>query len=171
MRGFTLIEIMVTSVVLAILIVGLFLVLSLGQRSWLTADTGIQLRQDISRALMVMSQELKQTSASKINIALNGSASSIRFKLPQDTNGDGSIVDSTGNIEWSGYITYSLNASNQVVRSVDGGTTSIIANNISALTFTRVLSEVIQIDIAASKAADTGKTIEDSDQIILKLRN
>ncbi|MFH0856213.1 MAG: prepilin-type N-terminal cleavage/methylation domain-containing protein [Candidatus Omnitrophota bacterium] len=168
--GFTLVEVLVTSVILAVLVTALFLVLNLGQSSWTNADTGIQLRQEIARALMFMSQELKQTSAAKIDLTLNSSAGSISFRIPQDPDGDGYVVDASGNIDWSPEINYSLNSSGQVLREY-GGVTSIIANNISSLAFTRILSEVLQIDLTASRVSNTGVTLRDADQIIVKLRN
>lgn len=171
MRAFTLVEILVTSVVLTILIVSLFLVLSIGERSWLSADVSIQLRQEIARGVIFMGQELKETSPAKINLTLNASANSITFKIPQDVNGDGSIVDASGNIEWSLNITYSLNASKQVLRAVSGGPTTILANNIASLQFSRIQDEVIRIDITASKVSNIGKLTQDSGQIIIKMRN
>jgi len=171
MKGFTLVEVLVTSVVLAILIVALFLVLSIGQRSWLSADASIQLRQEIARAIVVMGQELNETSPAKINITLNNSSPSITFKVPQDTNGDGYPVTAAGDIEWSPNITYSLNASHQIQRQVSGGATSIIANNIASLQFTRILNEVIQINVTASKTSNIGRLVQDSGQVTIKLRN
>lgn len=170
MRGFTLVEIMVTSVVLAILIVSLFLVLSIGQRSWLSADVTIQLRQEIARGTINLGQELKESSPAKINLTLNSSSNSITFKIPQDTNGDGVVVDSSGNIEWSPDITYSLNASNQVIR-FSAGVTAILANDITSLQFSRIQNEVIRIDITAAKTSNIGRLVQDAGQIIVKLRN
>ena len=171
MRGLTLVEIMVTSVVLAILIMALFLVLSIGQRSWLSADVSIQLRQEIARSIIVMSQELSETSPAKINITLNGSANSITFKIPQDINGDGYFVTAAGDIEWSPNRTYSINASNRIQRVVSGGATSIIANNITGLQFTRIQDKIVRIDVTASKTSNIGKLVQDSGQVIVKLRN
>lgn len=171
MRGFTLVEILVTSVILGILIVALFLVLSIGQRSWLSADVTIQLRQDIARGILSMGQELKETSPAKINLTLNGSSNSITFEIPQDTNGDGLVVDTAGNIEWSPNITYSLNASNQILRTVSGGASTILANNITSLQFSRIQDKVIRINITAAKTSGTGQLLQDAGQIITTMRN
>ncbi|MFA5096127.1 MAG: prepilin-type N-terminal cleavage/methylation domain-containing protein [Candidatus Omnitrophota bacterium] len=170
MRGFTLVEVMVTSVVLAILVVALFLVLSLGQRSWLSADVSIQLRQEISRALVSMSGELSATSPARINLILNNPAGSVTFNIP-DTSGDGIAVDTAGDIEWSPAITYSLNAANQIQRSVAGGAVTILAGSITALQFTRIQNEVVRMDLTASKVSGSGSTVQDSGQAVVKLRN
>jgi prepilin-type N-terminal cleavage/methylation domain-containing protein len=171
MRGFTLVEIMISSVVLAILIVTLFLVLSIGQRSWLSADVSIHLRQEVARSIVVMGQELNETSPAKINLALNIPAGSIIFKIPQDLNGDGDVITTNGDIEWSPNITYSLNASHQIQRAVSAGATTIIANNITGLQFTRTLNDVIRINVTAGKVSDTGRMVQDSGEVIVKMRN
>ena len=171
MRGFTLVEILVTSVVLAVLIVSLFLVLSIGQRSWLSADVTIQLRQEIARGIINMGQELKETSPAKINLTLNNSSNSITFKIPQDINGDGSVVDASGNIEWSSNITYALNSANQVTRAVSAGSTTILANNVTSLQFSRIQNEVLRINITAAKTSNAGQLLQDTGQIIITLRN
>jgi prepilin-type N-terminal cleavage/methylation domain-containing protein len=168
MKGLTLIEVLVTSVVLAILIVALFLVLNIGQRSWIQGDANIQLQQEIARALVVMAKELKETAPKKIRI----SSGTITFNVPQDLNGDGSIIDADGYIEWSPDIIYSLNGSNQIIRSFNGAS-SIIANNISVLQFNFVLNEpsVIEVNITASKTSDSGKLVQDTGRTIVKARN
>ncbi len=168
MKGLTLVEVLVTSVVLAVLIVALFLVLNIGQRSWIQGDANIQLQQEIARAVVVISRELKETAPKKVRIQ----ASSITFNVPQDLNGDTSVVDADGYIEWSPDIIYSLNGSNQITRSFNGAT-SIVANNISALQFSFVPNEeaVIQLNLTASKTSDTGKLVQDSGQAVVKVRN
>jgi len=168
MKGLSLVEVLVTSVVLAILIVALFLVLNIGQRSWIQGDVNIQLQQEIARGLTVIARELKKTAPEKVRIG----ASSITFNVPQDLNGDGSVVDTNGYIEWSADIIYSLNGSNQITRSFNGAT-SIIANNISALQFSFVQDEaaVIQVNITASKTSGAGRLVQDTGQTIIKVRN
>jgi prepilin-type N-terminal cleavage/methylation domain-containing protein len=169
MKGFTLVEVLAASVILAVLMVALFLVLGLGQRSWIRGDVNIQLQQEISRALVVMARELKETAPKKVSIS---PSDTIKFNIPQDLNGDGSVIDSVGAIEWSPDITYSLNGSNQITRTFNGAT-SIIANNISALQFALVLNEdsVVRIDITASKISNAGQLVQDNGETIVKMRN
>jgi len=171
MRGFTLVEVLVTAVILAIFIVSLFLVLSIGQRSWISADADISLRQEIARALIVMGRELKETRPSKINITVGNSSPSITFNIPLDPNNDGNVLDVLGNIIWSPNVTYSLNGSNQIIRTIAGGASAIIANSITGLQFNRTEDDVIQVNVLASKISSSGKLVQDSDQIVLKMRN
>jgi len=171
MRGFSLLEVLVTSVILAVMIIALFLVLSIGQRSWISGDTNIGLRQEIARALIAMGREIKETRPSRVNIAVGNSSNSITFNIPLDPNNNGNVLDASGNIVWSPNISYSLNGSNQIIRAIVGGNSSVIANSITNLQFSRTQNEVIQINIIASRTSGTGQLLQDSDQIVLKLRN
>lgn len=170
MKAFTLVETMVTMVLLAVILVPVFLVLNLGQQSWFRSDANIQLRQEIARAGMTMQRELKETRPSRINISLGNSSNSIIFSVPQDTNNDGSILDAAGTIEWSPNITYSLNGSNQIIRTT-GGNSAIVANHITILQFQRTQDSIVRINITASKASDTGHLAQDTEQIVVKMRN
>ena len=163
---------MVTSLILSIMIIATFLVLSIGQGSWIRGDVNIQVRQEIARALITMGKELKSTRPSKTNIASGASSNSITFNVPKDLNGDGNIIDSSGKIEWSPNITYSLNGSNQIVR-VASGNTSIIANKISSLLFSRPVGKDsnIEIDITASAISQKGQAVQDTDTSIILMRN
>jgi len=174
MRGFTLVEILVATVIMSIIMAALFMTLSVGQRSWFSGDAAIELRDQAARAIMTMDKELSVTATKGINeISLknvNDTSNTITFHLPQDNNADGSVVDANGNIEWSGPIIYSLNASNQIIRTF-GGRTSVLANNIVTLQFRRTADRIIQVDITAQKTPRTGQQIQDKDQAIINMRN
>jgi len=173
MRGFTLVEVLVTSLIMSIIMVALFMALSVGQRSWFVGDAAIDLRDQTIRAVMTMNKELSSTAtagAREINLTTGASANTVTFYVPHDNNADGSIVDASGNIEWTGGITYSRNGSNQIVRTF-GAATSVLGNNISALQFTRIADRILQVDIAATKTPRTGQTIHDQEQAIIKMRN
>ena len=170
MKGFTLIEILVASLIMSIIMGALFVSLSIGQNSWFNGDAAIDLRDQAIRSIMTMDKELSATRPSKINLDVGVTSNAITFYLPQDNNGDGSIVDSAGDIEWSGAITYSLNGSNQIIRSL-GGTNRIIGNNIGTLQFTRTENRIIQVDITAQKTPLSKRQIQDTEQTIIKIRN
>ena len=119
-----------------------------------------------------MERELKETRPAQTSLASGSSSASLTFRIPQDTDGDGTILDSLGNIEWSPQITYALNGSHQITRTASGATT-VMANNISVLQFTRPLSPVniLQVDITASKNTTFGRQIQDLGQITFEMRN
>jgi hypothetical protein len=142
-----------------------------GKNSLFTSDTPTQLRQNILFSIMTMSRELRQTSPSRTNLAEGASANSITFQVPFDNNADGIVVDSVGNIEWGSNITYSLDGSNQLIRT-QSGVSSVIAPNIVVLQFSRQAGEnrIIQIDITAQNISSAGNW-QDQEQAILKMRN
>lgn len=172
MKGFTLIEVIVSVSIFLVLILAVFNVMDVGRSAWFSADVSVELRQEIIKALMAMEKELKETRPAQISLGIGTSSSSLTFKIPQDNNGDGTILDSLGNVEWSGNIVYALNASNQIIRTALG-VTSILANNIVNLQFSRPTSplQLLQIDITAQKVSAMGVSIQDSGQIMIKMRN
>ena len=170
MKGFTLVEVLVASLIMSIIMGALFVSLSIGQRSWFSSDASIELRDQTIRAIMTIDKELSATRPTKTNIAIGATSSAVTFYLPQDNNGDGSVVDSSGNIEWSGAVSYSLNGSNQIIRSF-GGASKIIGIDISALRFTRVQNRLMQVDITAQKTTPMNQQLQDIEQVIIKMRN
>jgi prepilin-type N-terminal cleavage/methylation domain-containing protein len=172
MKGFTLVEILVATAIFTILILAGFQVMEVGRSFWFTGDVTVELRQEIIKAFMRMEAELKETRPAQISLGSGTSSSSLTFKIPQDNNGDGTILDASGNIEWSGDITYALNGANQITRTASDITT-IIANNVISLMFTRPTSPVniLQIDITVRKASAIGRQQQDSGQIMIKMRN
>jgi len=172
MKGLTLIEILVATVIFTILIFAVFQVMEVGRSSWFRADVVVELRQEIIKTFMRMESELKETRPAQISLGSGTSGSSLTFKIPQDNNGDGTILDASGNIEWSGNITYALNGANQITRTASG-LTSILANNVVSLQFTRPTSPVniLQIDITVRKTSVLGTQLQDTGQIMIKMRN
>ena len=170
MKAFTLIETLVSVLIFSIIAMSIFLVMSIGQRSWFTGDASMEVRQQIIVALTRMNSELAETTSSQTNLTANVPATSITFKIPHDNNGDGTVVDTLGNIEWSTPIIYSCDASNNLKRTY-AGTTLIIGRDISSLQFTNTQSRLIQVDITAQKTDNMGKVLQDTEQSIIKMRN
>ncbi len=172
MKGFTLIEILFGVGIFLILILAIFAVMNVGTGAWFIGDVSVQLRQEIIKAFTTMEKELKVTRPSQISLTSGNSSSSLTFKMPHDNNNDGIILDSFGNIEWSGNITYELNGANEITRTASG-VTSVLARNFVNLQFTRPTSPVnlLQIDITARKVSAQGRTVQDTGQIMIKMRN
>ena len=172
MRAFSLVEVLVSLIIVSILVFALFSVMDVGSNSWFSADASVQLRQEIIKVFMTMERELKETRPAQINLTSGSSSSSLTFKIPQDNDGDSTILDASGNVEWSGNIVYALNGSGQIIRTASGSS-SILAQNIASLQFSRPSSalDIIQIDITAQKNSDQGRLMQDAGQIIVKMRN
>lgn len=174
MKGFTLVEIMISLLIFSLIFMATFMVLSGGQSSWYIGDAKIQLNQELRRPLLTMNRELRQTRSSEIIgvPADDNFYTSITFRIPEDVDVDGDVIDALGNIEWSGNINYSLNASNQIVRSSPSGT-SILANNVSGLQFMRPSGSpnTIDINISVQKTTTLGRNLQAGITSSVKMRN
>ncbi|MCX5696865.1 MAG: prepilin-type N-terminal cleavage/methylation domain-containing protein [Candidatus Omnitrophica bacterium] len=170
--GFTLVEILVAVSIFLILIFSVFAAMGVGTRAGFSGDTSVEVRQEIIKAFMTMEKELKVTRPSQIDLRSGTTNTTLTFKLPQDNNGDGTILDAGGNVEWSGNITYALNNANQITRTA-AGVTRILSHDIMSLLFTRTATSVdlLQIDITAQKVSAARRTIQDSGQITIRMRN
>jgi len=171
MRGFTILETLISILIFSVIAIALGLGIVAGKNSLFTSDLPTQLRQNLLFGIVSMSRELRQTAPAKTNISSSTSSNSISFQIPHDNNSDGSIVDTLGNIEWGSSITYVLDGTGQIMRT-QNGVSSIITANISALQFTRPAGKdnIMQVDISAAKTNSTGNW-QDSEQAIIKMRN
>lgn len=172
MKGMTLVELLLSLSILVILMLGSFQIMDVGAKNWLTSDVSVQLRQEIVRSFSRMELDLKKTRPAQISLGSGASSTSLTFRVPQDNNNDGTILDASGYIEWSSDIVYALDGSGQITRT-SAGTTSVVARNITSLQFTRPISpaDILQIDIVASKISDAGRTLQDSSQLKVRMRN
>jgi prepilin-type N-terminal cleavage/methylation domain-containing protein len=172
MKGFTLIEVIVAVVIFSIVMFAAFGLLDMARNSWVIGDVSVQLRQEIIKVFTAMEKDLKETRPSQISLGSGSSSSSLIFAIPADIDGDGTVLDSSGNIEWSSTITYATNGANQITRTDSGGTV-IVANNISTLQFTRPVAplNILQIDVTSQKTSVSGRQLQDAGQITIKMRN
>ena len=174
MRGFSLVEVLITVFIFSLIFMASFAVLSAGKGSWYTGDVEVEISQGIRKSLLTMNRQLRQSRSSVISTVLpNGSYyNNITFKIPQDLDSDGDVINATGSMEWSANITYSLNANNQIIRTFSGNTT-ILGNNISDLRFRRPAGspDIVQVYITAQKSTVLGRTLTSSIMSSIKMRN
>jgi prepilin-type N-terminal cleavage/methylation domain-containing protein len=171
MKGFTLTETLVAILIMTIIFGGVLMTMTVGQRSFFTGNVETDLREQITRAVMAMDSEISQTKPTRTDLDIGETGNSITFSVPNDIDGDGTVVDSMGSIEWSAVnITYSLNASNQIIRT-SAGASRVIANNIISLQFQRTQDKLIQVDITAQDTSNLGRLIQDTEQAVIKMRN
>jgi len=173
MKGLTLTEMLIASTIFTLLALGTFQVMDIGRGAWFTGDTSVELRQEIIKAFSRMERELKETRPAQITLGSGTQAASLTFKTPQDNDANGTILDSLGNIEWSPNIVYALNGSGQITRTTTAGVTTILANNVITLLFTRPVTplNILQIEIIVRKTSPTNKILQDSGIILIKMRN
>ena len=171
-------EVLVSAVIISVLIMVAFAVLDVGRGSWFGGDVRAELRKEMIRAFMAMERELRETSPAQQSVSYDTSSTSITFRVPQDIDGDGTILDSFGYIEWpslANSIVYSLNGNNEIIRTASG-VTRVLARGITGLQFSRNRNpalplELLIINITAQKASSVGKIATETGQLIVKMRN
>lgn len=176
-KGFTIVEVLISAVLIAVLILAAFSVLDVGSGSWFGSNAQVELRNEITRAFMGMERELRETRPVSAQMSVNygTSVNSIGFKVPT-TDANGVVLDSFGYIVWSGNIVYALNGSNEIVRTDPNGSTRLLARNITSLQFSRNRTPALPLDlliinITAQKASGVGKLATETGQLIIRMRN
>ncbi len=185
-RGFTIMEVLVSAVIISLLILAAFAMLDVGRTSWFSGDVHTELRKEIIRSFMAMERELRETRpvsggpSARINLNYGETSNSISFQIPQDIDGDGRVLDALGEIEWSGNITYSRNGNNEIIRTAPDGTASVLVatRNITGLEFSRyrappddLPNDLLIINITAQGSSVTGRLATETGQLIVRMRN
>ena len=174
MRGFTLVELLVTVFIFAMIFAATFAVLTVGNNSWYTGNEQVQVSQEVRKALLTMDRELRQSRSSVISDVFADGAyyDAITFRVPEDTDDDGDVIDAAGNVEWSDQINYSRNAENQIIRTTAAGT-SILANDISNLQFRRPSGSpsIVEMYLTSQRSTAMGRQLSANIMSSVKMRN
>lgn len=148
MRGFTLVEILVSVVILGFLFAAIYGVLNIGNIVFKDDMTLLQLQQQARQGMDAMVNEIRESKSSEVSI-VDGNTKII-FKVPPEVYGN----------PWVGSISYyrDVNDANsdgvvdQVIREYPAGTRKILANDITVLSFS-LAGGVVGIELAAKKAS------------------
>jgi prepilin-type N-terminal cleavage/methylation domain-containing protein len=116
MRGFTLVEMMITLAIFSFIIASIFIVLGTAEQSWSASEGVLEVQQGLRQVMEGMVRECRQASRSQISV--DSFQSKVVF----------SLSGVTGPISY-----YFIN--NQIIREHPAGTVRTLANNISALDF------------------------------------
>jgi prepilin-type N-terminal cleavage/methylation domain-containing protein len=180
--GFTLVEVIVATAVFFILVNMAFVTMNTGMNSWFSSSTSVELRSELIKTLAAMERELKETAPAKLeNLPSGGSAATLTFHLPQDVDGDGTLINWNGTapkyepiIEWSPTtVTYAVNGTGVLIRSTSLGQSRVVAQDIVGLQFSRptTVSNILQIDLSAQKNDVKGRVLSDAARLMIKMRN
>jgi prepilin-type N-terminal cleavage/methylation domain-containing protein len=164
--GFSLPEMMVVLFIFTLVLGGLLSVFAVTERTYNTNKTKTELQQELRKSLGMMVYDLRQAGPAKItNVPADDIAyTTITFQTPADVN--------SGTVSWNPAITYALNGSQYVTRTISG-VTKVIAQNINSLTFTRLSasSDVIRISMQAQKKIPKGTVLSENLVFNIQLRN
>ena len=81
-RAFTLVEVLISSVIVMVIIVGIIAIANVGNKEWSTEVGLLGLHQQARQAMHGMVRETRQSQYTDIIISSNGEI--IEFKIPQD---------------------------------------------------------------------------------------
>ncbi|MCA9407696.1 MAG: type II secretion system protein [Candidatus Omnitrophica bacterium] len=114
-NGFSMVEVMIVSLVLAIMLTGIMMTLTTGQGSWMNADVQIQLNENLRLTMDKVSKELRESGSDSVGTmqvtisdgtGVNGS-DVIRFSMPITCEAGGSIIDANGDVaNWGAPLTW-----------------------------------------------------------------
>lgn len=182
--GFSLAELLVVVALFSVLSAGIVLTLFSAQRSWTVGSGETVLTLELRRALDSISRELVESQPARVQQpAANGLwGNAIIFRVPQDRNGDRSVLDANGQIaEWSNDITYQQDGrSNACTRTQvnDPGLEprtflSTVANHITQVQFRRqaATADIVEIQMTASTINEMGQVFSRNMATRVKLRN
>lgn len=170
-KGFTLVEILVSVAIFAILIAAVSTVFLVGESSWQTNSVRMELQQELRKAMDWMKNDLRQTRDSAITggpvVADGQPYTSITFYLPNGVSG--------GSITWNTDTTQFIlgGTDNNQLQRIEGADTRVLALNIETLEFTRqaATSGIIEVLLAAEKDTIKGATITSSLTFEIQMRN
>ena len=160
-KGFTFAEILICVALIAFIMVGIYEVLIVAQRSWHT-DTGmVDLQQGSRKAMDAMTREIRQSASSQVDI----DGSEITFKMIEPDGDDWLDED----------IKYYLDSadanedgkSSQILREYPDGEYQVVADDIDTLSFCFLqddgsceegtASDIVRIQLKARKTVYSGE--------------
>ena len=159
-RGFGLLELLIASVVMSAMAVVLAAVLRMGQRSFQTSQNTMTISYELRRGTKLMSQDLAQTQADQVSIPADDSwYDNLSFRIPEDVDADGTVLDSAGVLEWSDSIQYALGGvDNQQVQRIQNGNTQVLAHRVTLLRFRRTTANpyIVEVNFQVERGANLG---------------
>ena len=184
-KGFTLIEVLVTVLIFAVLAAAINAVLLVGQASWQTNSVQMELQQELRKGMEWMKDDLRQTGPVAIaNVPVNPEVDSVTYPDPDDdpaydwyTTITFQMVTgiSGNNIEWNDDVTqFILGGTNSdQLQRIENSITKVIAQNIQTLGFRRleVEPDIIAVDLDWQKDTIKGNTITASLEFQVQMRN
>jgi prepilin-type N-terminal cleavage/methylation domain-containing protein len=134
-QAFTLIEVVIACAIFSLILEAVYTTLRVGQNSWNNYSTNILSRQEVRRALIAMSSELRE--AKNIFIIKDTESLSLNF----ETSSHGTISYVWNKVGEDAFKIIRKNYTNR----------KILANNISSLSFDFPVDNEIIIDVAGGK--------------------
>ncbi len=144
-KAFTLIELMIAMAIFSIILGAIYSVLSMGRTSYYTGDIQIAVQQEARKAMDKMTREIRE--ASSVNLSNN-----YPFLIQASR------------------IKYEVN-SGQLQKIVEGGSTTVLANDVGNVQFTLIGGDMVYITLTTQKNTVSGRSLSADLTSQVKLRN
>jgi hypothetical protein len=179
---------MVASMMMAVAALVMLQFLSTQSESWRVTLTQQELNDELQQVASEVNRELRNSTraagANPPDVSLE-SSEDLQFYLPGDVDGDGSILDALGELEWDTgtEIQYLYDAGAEQLQrltlqnNVPVGTTRIIGDDLTAVAFAdqttdnTLLADEIRLTITGSRTTLRGRVVSASVSSIIRLRN
>lgn len=182
-NGFSLVEMLVVSVMVAGMTLAFAAVVRMGLRTWQAKENQMTVSFELRRGIHAMARELAQTRTDQLEVPGLGAMpadgvfyNSVRFRLPEDVNGDGTVLDALGALEWSpNQVSYTLGGlDGRQVQRTQGAASTVLAYGVTGLRFRRMAANpsVVEMSITVQRGATTGGYVQQADlSTRIRLRN
>ena len=139
--GTSLVEIVVSAGIAAVATFFIFKMVVLSFAAWSEGEGRIRFQERTAQGMQRIAREVRQ--ADETSLSVNGV--SLSFRMPEDLDGDGTIIDSEGVTEFGPEITYSLSGGallreqdingNDIIEDGVPGEKAVIASGLTAIDF------------------------------------
>ncbi len=174
--GFSLTELLIASVVMVAMVGVLAAVLRVGQRSFQVTQNTMTISYELRRGINLMSRDLAQTQGAQLNIPADGNwYNNLSFRIPQDLDANGTVLNGAGVLEWSNPIQYLLGGvDNQQAQRIQNGNTQVLAHRVTLLRFRRTVANpsIVEVNFQVQRGANLGGFIQQANVTTrVRLRN
>ena len=166
-QGFTLTEVLMAVFIFTLLSAACYTIMASSSSSWQVNRVRIELQQELRKSQGWMINELRQSGSSVVtNVPADGSTghATITFRTSTGVSG-GSATWSTDTIQF-------LLSGTQLQR-ISGGTTKVLAQDISSVQFLRqsTTPNLVEVSLQAQKKAPGSVTLSSSLNFKVEMRN
>lgn len=164
-KGFSLAEVMVASGLVTGMGLTLAVVLRTAVWSWQAGQNQVTTSSELRRGIHAIARELAQTRGDQlVGLPADGNSyASVQFSVPEDRDGNGTVLSAAGVLEWSANpITYSLGGVNgqELQRTQTGApvTPLPVAYGVTVLSFRRRVAapSVLEMNVTVQRGAANG---------------
>jgi len=185
-RGFTLVEIMMAAMITTVAVGMVYAIYAAGQEAWDIKTAQADLQAQGRRAMSRMVEELRKTTRTSgqnpspnLTIPSAPNNRQVDFYLPTDKDGDGTITDANGDVEWAtnNKIQYQYVPGQNWLRRLEGGDQQTLALNVLDIRFTdqgidpTLYGDELLIDLTLEKQTKRQRTLSMTFRGVVKLRN